>query len=297
MIADGQHLVDAAWLAAHRESVVVADCRWYLDDRSGHEAYLAGHIPGAIWVDVDDDLADPATAEGGRHPLPSPARFAAAMARRGIGDDSHVVAYDDAGGSIAARLWWMLCSLGVRAAVLDGGFAAWEGELQAGPAAPTTPGSFAERPWPSSHYVDTADVHPDARPAGTLLVDARVAARFRGDDTTIDPRPGHIPGAVNAPWPDNLDLRTGRLRPPDALRSRFASLGAGDATRVVASCGSGVTACHDLLAMAVAGIGPLALYTGSWSAWSADPARPAALGPAPDGQDRAGDLHEGDGSA
>jgi thiosulfate/3-mercaptopyruvate sulfurtransferase len=279
VIRDDQHLVDAASLAreSRDESVVVVDCRWYLDGRSGRGAFLAGHIPGAVWVDVDADLAGPAGAECGRHPLPSPADFAAAMARAGIGDDMRVVAYDDAGGSIAARLWWMLRSVGVRAAVLDGGIGAWEGPLESGPARPV-PARFTPRPWPEALYVDTADVHPARRPRGTVLVDARAAERFRGEDTTIDPRPGHIPGAVNLPWPENLDPVTGRMRPVTDLRVRYARIGALDADRVVASCGSGVTACHDLLAMTLAGVGPLALYTGSWSAWSSDPGRPAALG-------------------
>jgi thiosulfate/3-mercaptopyruvate sulfurtransferase len=277
VIRDDQHLVDAAWLGRHRAGVVVADCRWYLDGRSGHEAFLAGHIPGAVHLDADADLAAAPTAEGGRHPLPSPARFAAAMGRAGIGDAAHVVAYDDAGGSIAARLWWMLRSVGVHAAVLDGGIAAWEGPLETGPAHPA-PARFSPRPWPAERYATTDQVDPALRAAGALLVDARVAERFRGEDTTIDARPGHIPGAVNMPWPENIDPRTGRLRPAHDLRARYAAVGAIDADRVIASCGSGITACHDLLAMTVAGVGPLALYTGSWSAWSSDPSRPAALG-------------------
>lgn len=277
MIGDDQHLVDAAWLAREGAGAVIADCRWYLDGRSGHEAFLAGHIPGAVRVDIDADLASPPSPEGGRHPLPSPAQFAAAMGRAGIGDGACVVAYDDAGGSIAARLWWMLRSVGVRAAVLDGGIATWDGPLETGAARPAS-ARFTERAWPAGLYVGTADVDPAHRPERTVLVDARVAERFRGDDTTIDARPGHIPGAVNAPWPENLDPETGRMRPAGDLRARYDAIGAVGAGRVVASCGSGVTACHDLLAMTLAGIAPLALYTGSWSAWSSDPGRPAALG-------------------
>jgi thiosulfate/3-mercaptopyruvate sulfurtransferase len=277
VIGEAQHLVDAAWLAGAREAVVVADCRWYLDGRSGRDAFLSGHIPGAAWIDIDADLAAAPSAEEGRHPLPAPGDFAAAMGRAGIGDDARVVAYDDTGGSIAARLWWMLRSLGVRAAVLDGGIAAWEGPLDAGPSRPR-PARFTPRPWPDGRFVTTDDIHPARLPAGALLVDARTAARFRGEDTSIDPRPGHIPGAVNVPWPENLDPATGRMRPAADLRARYAAVGAADAGSVIASCGSGVTACHDLLAMALAGIGPLALYPGSWSAWSSDPARPAALG-------------------
>lgn len=278
MIADLPPLVDARLLAARREAVVVADCRWYLDGRSGRDAYLAGHIPGAVWLDVDRDLAAPPSPEGGRHPLPSPEDFAAAMARAGIGDDAAVVAYDDAGGSIAARLWWMLDSLGVRAAVLEGGIGAWDGPLETGPGTPPAPARFTPRPWPADRFVGTEDVLPDRRPAGMLLIDARTAARFRGEDTSVDPRPGHIPGARSAPWPGNLDPETGRMRAPADLAARFAALGAATADRVVVSCGSGVTACHDLLALTLAGVGRTALYTGSWSAWAADPDRPAEVG-------------------
>ncbi len=277
MISHIAPLVDIAWLSANRDAVVVADCRWYLDGRSGADAFHAGHIPGAVRVDVDTDLAAPASPEGGRHPLPSPADFAAAMSRAGIGDDAVVVAYDDAGGSIAARLWWMLRSLDVRAAVLDGGIAEWTGPLQAGPAAPR-PARFTPRPWPASAYVDTPDVHPDGRDAGTLLLDARTAARFTGEDASVDPRPGHIPGARSAPWPDNLTPAGDRMRPIHELRARFDALGAGDARRVVVSCGSGVTACHNLLALTLAGVEHTALYTGSWSAWASDPDRPAETG-------------------
>lgn len=277
MIPDAGPLVDARWLSAHLDRVVVADCRWYLDGRSGHDAFVAGHIPGAVWLDVDADLAAPSSPEGGRHPLPAPAAFAAAMGRAGIGDDSVVIAYDDAGGSIAARLWWMLRSIGRRAAVLDGGLASWTGPLRQGPVAPRAV-RFTERPWPAADYAVTAEVHPARRTPGTLLLDARVGARYRGEDTGVDPRPGHIPGARSAPWPDNVDSASGRLLPAARLRERFTALGAAGAERVIVSCGSGVTACHDLLALTVAGIDGAALYTGSWSAWSSDPARPVELG-------------------
>ncbi len=270
------HLVDGRWLERNLDRVRVADVRWYRD-RSGRDAYRQGHIPGAVWVDVDRDLADPPTPEGGRHPLPSPERFAAAMAALGIGDRDAVVAYDDASGSIAARLWWMLRAVGVEAAVLDGGLPAWSGGLQTDTPEPA-PAAFAPRPWPAASVADTAAVGELRHDPDALLLDARAAARFTGEVVEIDPRGGHIPGARSAPWSDNVDPATGRLRDAGELRQRFEAKGAGEAATVVAYCGSGITACHHLLALAVAGFEHGVLYPGSWSAWSADPQRPAALG-------------------
>lgn len=273
--------MDATWLAANAGDVAIADCRWYLDGRSGRDAHRAGHIPGAVWLDTDADLADAPSPAGGRHPLPDPQRFAAAMGAAGIGDRTPVVAYDDAGGSIAARLWWMLSVLGQPAAVLDGGIGAWEGPLAAGDRATRPqPAHFTARQWPAEATLTAAQVHPASRGRDLILLDARVAARYRGEDTSVDARPGHIPGALSAPWPDNLGP-DGRMLPAGALRERFAALGADGARPVGASCGSGVTACHDLLAMAVAGLPAGRLHVGSWSAWSADPANPVALGAAP----------------
>lgn len=272
-------LVDAAWLAAHAHEIAIADCRWYLDGRSGREAHRAGHIPGAVWLDIDTDLAGPPSPAGGRHPLPDPDRFAAAMGAAGVGDDTPVVAYDDAGGSIAARLWWMLSALGRPAAVLDGGIGTWEGPLATGEGARPA-ARFTARPWPEEAVLSTAAVHPDRRDPDLLLLDARVTARYRGEDTSIDARPGHIPGALSAPWPENVGA-DGRMLPAADLRARFGSLGADGHRPVGVSCGSGVTACHLLLARAVAGLPPGRLYVGSWSAWSADPANPVTLGPVP----------------
>jgi thiosulfate/3-mercaptopyruvate sulfurtransferase len=201
------------------------------------------------------------------------------MSKLGIGDDDPVVAYDDAAGSVAARLWWMLTALGHPAAVLDGGVQAWTGPLETRIVRPER-AEFTARPWPAAPFVDTESVEALRTAPRTLLVDARTAERFTGEDTSIDPRPGHVPGARSAPWQDNVDPATGRLRTPEELRRRYDALGAADAVRVVASCGSGVTSCHALLALAVAGYDGLALYPGSWSAWSSDPERPAALGPA-----------------
>ena len=190
-------LVDDAWLAAHRDEVTIVDVRWYLDGRSGRDAYKAGHLPGAVWVDLDRALAAPASAEHGRHPLPTPKRFAAAMSRRGIGDDDPVVAYDDASGSVAARLWWMLTALGHPAAVLDGGVQGWTGELERKIVRPER-AVFTPHPWPEAAFVDTDAVDALRGAPRTLLVDARTAARFTGDDASIDPRPCGRPRAASA---------------------------------------------------------------------------------------------------
>jgi thiosulfate/3-mercaptopyruvate sulfurtransferase len=269
-------LVDADWLREHLDEVRVVDVRWYLDGRSGHDAYVAGHIPGAVWADIDNDLAAPAAPVAGRHPLPEPERFAAALGRLGIGSDDTVVAYDDASGSIAARLWWMLDSIGVRAYVLDGGLATWVGALDRECSVTPEPAQFSARGWPSDRYVDADEV--DALRRETPVLDARSFGRFTGDEPSVDAVPGHIPGSRSAPWGENLDPESGRFLPADQLRRRFAALGVEPGTRAIASCGSGVTACHDLLALRVAGLGGSALYTGSWSGWSSGADRPVALG-------------------
>ena len=263
-------VVDADWLAAHRDDVVLADVRWYLDGRSGRAAYGAGHLPGAVFVDLDRCLTGDAGPGTGRHPLPDPARFARGMAQLGIGDDDTVVAYDDAGGTVAARLVWMLRVTGRRAALLDGGLAAWDGPLETVPC--TRPAAmFSAVPWPEERLA-TAE---DAADPGNVVVDARQRERYLGREEPIDPRAGHIPGARSLPAGDSLD-ETGRLRPVDELRERFAAAGIDPSASVVAYCGSGVTACHDLLVMEHVGLGAGRLYPGSWSQWSADEARPAA---------------------
>ncbi len=265
-------LVDAGWLAAHLDGVRLVDVRWYLDGRSGRVAYLGGHLPGAVWLDVDTDLSEPASAAAGRHPLATPEHFAVALGRVGIGAGTPVVAYDDAGGSHAARLWWMLHVLGEPAAVLDGGLGAWSGPLSTD-VEPVTPVDRPARPWPA-HRLVTAD---EVAATDAVIFDARTAVRFAHGDDAIDPRPGHIPGAVSAPWAANLD-EAGRFRPAAELRARFAAAAARPA---VAYCGSGVTACHNLLAMELAGITDTALYPGSFSHWGADPERPVETGLAP----------------
>lgn len=264
-------LVDGQWLAEHRDDVRVVDVRWYLGGPPGRDAYLAGHIPGAVFLDVDTELSEPATTADGRHPLATPERFAAALGRAGIGAGVPVVAYDDRGGSIAARLWWMLHVLGEPVAVLDGGLTAWGGELTSDVPA-YSPVERAARAWPAGAFVDAEAVAT----GDAVLLDARTAERYAHGDPAFDPRPGHIPGAVSAPWAQNLDPESGRFLSSERLRERYAAL-IGD-RRVVAYCGSGVTACHDLLALAVAGDREGALYPGSWSQWANDPSRPAEPG-------------------
>jgi thiosulfate/3-mercaptopyruvate sulfurtransferase len=264
-------VVDAAWLSDHRDAVVVCDIRWYLDGRSGADAYAGGHIPGAVFVDLDTDLCAKPSATAGRHPLPEPDAFAAAMGRLGIAGDDLVVAYDDAGGACAARLVWMLRVTGHDAALLDGGLATWHGPLET--AAPArTPARFDAVPWPAEHVADSVGAASAA-----VLVDARAAERYRGEVEPVDPRAGHIPGAVSLPLWGNLDA-DGRFLPPDALRARFEAAGIRAGGDTVVYCGSGVSACHNVLALERAGLGPARLYPGSWSQWSADPSRPVATG-------------------
>jgi thiosulfate/3-mercaptopyruvate sulfurtransferase len=288
--------VDVDWLERHRDEVVVADCRWYLDGRSGRDAYEAGHVPGAVFVDLDTALtrhADPAAA--GRHPLVEPEDFAAAMGALGIGDSDTVIAYDDAGGVIAARLVWMLRATGHEAALLDGGLGAWRGDRQPGTAVdlksgtrtkgrPTRRGGgFTARPWPDERLAtidevaaasddDPANARPDS--ASPVLIDARQRERFEGEPDGVDPRAGHIPGALSVPCRENLDA-DGRLLPVEQLRARFDF---GEGADVISYCGSGVTACHNLLAMEQAGLAPGRLFPGSWSQWSRDSTRPVQTG-------------------
>ena len=269
-------VVGAGWLADNLGSVVVADVRWYLDGRSGRDAYDRGHLPGARFVDLDADLSAAPSPGSGRHPLPDPDRFAAAMGRLGIGDGDRVVAYDDAGGVIAARLWWMLDSLGHPAAVLDGGIGAWAGSLETAPPV-WAPAEFTARRWPEDRFVSIDELDGLRERPGIVVIDARSAERYRGEPNSIDPRFGHVPGALNMPATGNL-AADGRLLSADELRSRYAAIGAAT-SNVIAYCGSGVSACCDLLALRRAGLGSGRLFVGSWSAWGADPARPVETSP------------------
>jgi thiosulfate/3-mercaptopyruvate sulfurtransferase len=252
--------VDAAWLASHRAEVVLADVRWYLDGRSGRAEYEAGHLPGAVFVDLDRDLAGPPGPEVGRHPLPDPEVFAQGMREAGIGDDSTVVAYDDAGGVVAARLVWMLRALGVDAALLDGGIAAGGGRLETGPVR-AAPARFTARPWPADRLAGIDELETG------ILLDARDRNRFTGDFEPVDPRPGHIPGARNLPAREMLDAEN-RLQPTEVLRTQLADAGVTPESEVIASCGSGVTACHTLLVLEALGVPRGRLFPGSYSQWS-----------------------------
>jgi thiosulfate/3-mercaptopyruvate sulfurtransferase len=250
---------------------VVADVRHYLDGRSGRAAYDGGHLPGAVFVDMDTVLAAPASPAEGRHPLPEPEAFAAGLSAVGIGDGDTVVAYDDAGGVMAARLVWMLRALGHDAALLDGGLLAYDGPLETD--APARPAArFTPRAWPQDRLADI----DDAADAANVVIDARQRERFRGDEEALDPRAGHIPGARSVPARENVDAN-GRFLPPHELRARLAEAGVVEGAPVVSYCGSGVTACHNLLAIEHAGLGEGRLYPGSWSQWSHTP-RPAATG-------------------
>ncbi|CAG6394394.1 sulfurtransferase [Actinacidiphila cocklensis] len=260
--------------------VVLADVRWYLDGRSGRAAYEGGHLPGAVFVDLDRWLSGRATPEGGRNPFPSPEVFTEGMRALGINDTDIVVAYDDQGGVIAARLVWMLRSTGRRAAILDGGLAAYveahPGSLTVVEPAPAD-ADFSVRPWPAEALA-AAD---EAAGPDDLAVDARNRDRFAGAQDPVDPRPGHVPGAVNVPCRENLDDR-GRLLPVQQIRDNFAAAGVDQdsSPKVVSYCGSGVTACHNLLALEYAGLRSGRLFVGGWSAYSRDGSRPVETGPA-----------------
>ncbi|MEU6769217.1 sulfurtransferase [Streptomyces sp. NPDC046853] len=263
---------------------VLLDIRWQLSTAKaagaaafdGRAEYEKGHIPGAVFVDLDADLAGRAGPEG-RHPLPDVEHFGAVMRAAGVDADRDVVVYDGGQGWAAARAWWLLRWTGhpsVR--VLDGGLSAWGGPLETGDERPAAGGSFA--PEPNTKDLLDADAAAALARSG-LLLDARAAERYRGDVEPIDRVGGHIPGAVSAPTTENV-TDDGTFRPAADLADRFNSLGASDTSEVGVYCGSGVSGAHEVLALAVAGI-PASLYVGSWSQWSSDESRPVAKGPDP----------------
>ena len=239
------------------------------------------HLPGARFVSLDDALAAPPSGTAGRHPLPSPADFARLMGDLGVADDATVVAYDDRGGAFAGRLVWMLRILGQRATLLDGGIGAWIADANADVehgATVTTPVERAVHEWPIDALADAIDVTRHLADGG-VVIDSRDPARYAGDIEPIDSVAGHVPGAVNLLFNDNLDA-DGRFRSTDELRARFDDV-VGDGGRPIVYCGSGVTACHNALAMEHAGLGLPRVYVGSWSGWTADTDRPVATGAAP----------------
>jgi thiosulfate/3-mercaptopyruvate sulfurtransferase len=263
------HLDDPGW--------IVCDCRHDLADHgAGRRAYDEAHIPGARFLHLDLDLSGPKTGLNGRHPLPHPLTFGLRLGALGIDNNRQVVAYDASGGAYAARLWWMLRWVGhTLVAVLDGGWGNW---VRAGK--PVTadqpvihPTTYTLRPRPGM-AVDAADISAHLTDGAFQVIDARSADRFRGENETLDPVAGHIPGAINRFFRSNLD-ESGGFREPEALRQAFRDLlGERDATRVIHQCGSGVTACHNLLAMEHAGLTGSRLYPGSWSEWVSDRSRP-----------------------
>ncbi len=267
--------VTADWLQENRDSVVLADARMYLDGRSARAAYLQGHLPGAVFVDVSETLAAPASPEGGRHPLPTPEDFAAAMSAAGIGDDTTVVAYDDAGGVMAARLVWMLRTTGHDAALLDGGIDAFPADSLETRCVTADPTHFTPVPWPREALATI-----DEAAGGGTVIDARDRTRFDGHGPDpVDPRSGHIPGARNVPAREHL-AEDKTLQPVEQLRKHFQDAGVTDANTMISYCGSGVTACHNLLVAEYVGLGRGRLFPGSWSQYSHTD-RPAETSPLP----------------
>jgi thiosulfate/3-mercaptopyruvate sulfurtransferase len=276
-------LISTAVLASHMDdpAFVIVDCRYKLDDAQwGEREYAAAHIPGAVYADLGRDLAGPRNGTNGRHPLPDRHTLAQTFGRLGITSGMQVVAYDQDNGMYASRLWWMLRWLGHdAAAVVDGGFAKWKAEGR-----PTKAGAEKRQPrefTAAPRDEMSVDVGAMASQLGTSawqLVDARAPERYRGETEPIDKTPGHIPGAKNHFFQWNLDER-GLFRTPEELRARMKqSFGDTPAERIVCYCGSGVTACHNLLALEHAGMKGAKLYAGSWSEWSSDPSRPVERG-------------------
>jgi thiosulfate/3-mercaptopyruvate sulfurtransferase len=272
-------IVSTQWLAGAGPDTVLLDVRWYPDGRQPRAEFASGHLPGAVLAPLDEVCSAPASDRGGRHPLPSPAAFATSLSELGVGDGDRVVAYDDAGGVLAARLVWMLRALGHEAAMLDAGVGPFP-ETGPGPPLPrikpplTVPGE-----WPSALLASIEEVAAVAGETGTLLIDARPRDRFEGAPDALDPRAGHIPGARSLPCREHLGA-DGRLLAVGSLRDRLAAVGIHREDQdFISSCGSGVTACHNLLVAEHAGRRGGRLFPGSWSQWSRDPSRPVATGP------------------
>ncbi|NYD76629.1 sulfurtransferase [Arthrobacter cupressi] len=277
-------LMDVATLKERMDSgkrTVLLDVRWVLGDPHGHDHYLAGHLPGAAFVDLHHELADPSAEGEGRHPLPAPEALQRSARAWGINDGDTVVAYDDNGNTAAARAWWLLRDAGLESVfLLDGGLAAWRAAglpVESGEqTVPEGTVSLGRGRMPAIDMAGAAAWHEQG-----ILLDARAAERYRGEIEPIDPRAGHIPGAVSAPTGENL-AADGRFLTPAQLRSRFAEAGIDGGTAVAVYCGSGVTAAHQIAALEIAGF-PAALYPGSFSQWSSEDANEVAVGAAPGG--------------
>jgi thiosulfate/3-mercaptopyruvate sulfurtransferase len=256
------------------ETPLICDCRFDLSQLSaGREAYVLGHIPGAIYVDLEADLSGTKTGTNGRHPLPTPHQWAKTRQRLGMESDVHVIVYDSHGALFASRLWWMLRAVGHQEVqVLDGGLDAWNRTLDTTWANPV-PLATCPADVPYDGLVVLDDIVSNLATRQKLVLDARSSDRFHGQNETLDPVGGHIPGSLNRFCKTNLDGNT--FAAPARLRSEFLTLlGEANASEVIHSCGSGVTACHNLLAMEYAGLHGSSLYAGSWSEWCADPSRP-----------------------
>jgi thiosulfate/3-mercaptopyruvate sulfurtransferase len=270
-------LVTADWLRQHLDegALLLVDIRYYMGDPPGERAYLSGHIPGAVFLDFDRDITG--SVGQGRHPLPTQSQFQAAMRRIGATQGSRIVAYDDAGGSIAGRLWWLLRYFGHRnARVLDGGVQAWEGPMSSAQD-PVVEGDFVAAVPRRDMVIGYEEVRNLT--SQFVLLDARAPERFTGESEPIDSKAGHIPGAISSYWKLNLDP-TGKFLPTEELRARFAKLGVTGGSQVVAYCGSGGTACHNLLALEIGRLPGARLYAGSWSDWITHDDAPIAVGAA-----------------
>ncbi len=268
--------VSVNWLADHLSDVVLCNVRM-VDPAAAFNEYSAHHLPGAVLVDLNTDLAAPAEAILGRHPLPNPEHFAAVLSRLGIGSHTRVVAYDNVAGSLASRFVWMLRAIGQDAAVLDGGSGAWPGPFESGPVHVEAVGR-APVDWPDELLASAADVEL-ALASGVPVIDSRAGERFKGEVEPLDAVAGHIPGAVNLPFADHLP--DGVLAGDAQIAARFAEAGMegspSDETPII-YCGSGVTACVNILAAESVGLGRARLYVGSWSGWSTTPGAPIATG-------------------
>jgi thiosulfate/3-mercaptopyruvate sulfurtransferase len=272
-------IVSTQWLSGAGADIALLDVCWYPDGRDPGAEFCAGHLPGAVLAPLETVCAAPASDTSGRHPLPSPAVFAASLSELGVGDGDIVVAYDDAGGVLAARLVWMLRALGHEAAVLDAGVGPFP-ETGPGPPLPSVkPPLTVPAEWPSRLLASIDEVAAAADGAGPMLIDARPRDRFEGAPDALDPRAGHIPGARSLPCREHLGA-DGRLLEVGSVRDRLAAVGIErDDQDFISSCGSGVTACHNLLVAEHAGLRGGRLFPGSWSQWSRDQSRPVATGP------------------